>query len=702
MIDTVETFLTRCREWKLTVLDLPTAYWHQLVAAARSERLNFPESLRLVVISGRESAPGTLRGLAGANGGPHSALERLWANGSDGGGNMRGTRRRSDGACSSGRCRSAALWRTRKRTFWTQGSSRCRSGVVGELCIGGVGVARGYRNRPDLTAERFIPDPFRGGKGRLYRTGDRVRFLPGGDLEYLGRVDGQIKLRGFRVEPGEIETALRGITGVREAVVRAREDVAGETRLVAYVVLDPGRARSVSDLRRLLKETLPAHMVPSNFVLLDALPRTPNGKLDVAALPAPESARPEVDNAYRGPETPVEKALTEIWMKVLRVDRVGVDDNFFELGGHSLLATQVVSRIRDVFHVELPLRDLFLNPTVAGLALAVARRQAERIEPAEMERVLAELEPPGNQRLTMGADPDRDSTMRDFTERIARLSPEARAIPGRRLQEEVSGVVEELISRRVGGGPVGLSFGQERLWLLDRLDPGKAVYNIPRAFRIRGRLDVEALGRALETIQERHEVLRSAFPAVDGNPVQVVGPARSPSLPVVDLGAFAQADRDAEALRIAEEEARRPFDLAVGPVLRATLLRLAEEEHVLLVNIHHIVFDGWSTAIFDDELSTLYAAYRGGAAVAPGCSVDSVRGFCRLAAGVVARGSARRAAFLLEGAARGCSGGPGVAHQPCALSGAEFSGRDGDGFDLPGRWPTGSGGSGSGRGRRCS
>ena len=209
----------------------------------------------------------------------------------------------------------------------------------------------------------------------------------------------------------------------------------------------------------------------------------------------------------------------------------------------------------------------------------------------------------------MSADSERESAMRDFTRRIARLSPEARAILERRLQESVSGVVEELISRRVGGGPVGLSFGQERLWLLDRLDPGKAVYNIPRAFRIRGRLDVEALGRALDTIQERHEVLRSAFPAVDGNPVQVVGPARSPSLRVVDLGAFAQTDRDAEALRIAEEEAGRPFDLAVGPVMRAMLLRLAEEEHVLLVNIHHIVFDGWSTAIFDDELSTLYAAY---------------------------------------------------------------------------------------------
>ena len=209
----------------------------------------------------------------------------------------------------------------------------------------------------------------------------------------------------------------------------------------------------------------------------------------------------------------------------------------------------------------------------------------------------------------MGTDRDRDSAMRDFTQRIARLSPEARAILERRLQERAPRVSEGLISRRVGDGPAVLSFGQERLWLLDRLDPGKAVYNISRALRIRGRLDVEALGRALETIEERHEVLRSVFPAVDGNPVQVVGAARTSSLPVMDLGAFAEADREAEALRIAEEEAGRPFDLAVGPMLRAMLLRLGEEEHVLLVNIHHIVFDGWSTAIFDDELARLYAAY---------------------------------------------------------------------------------------------
>lgn len=225
-----------------------------------------------------------------------------------------------------------------------------------------------------------------------------MRLRPDGVLEYLGRVDGQIKVRGFRVELGEIEAALRGVTGVRQAVVRAREEVSGETRLVAYVVPEPACSPSVGDLRQRLKQTLPVHMVPASFVFLGALPMTLSGKLDASALPAPEPARPELGSAYQEARTPVEEALTEIWMKVLRVGRVGVDDNFFELGGHSLLATQVISRIRGSLHVELPLRYLFLNPTIAGLALAVARKRAERVAPDEMERLLSELEPPPNER----------------------------------------------------------------------------------------------------------------------------------------------------------------------------------------------------------------------------------------------------------------------------------------------------------------
>jgi len=265
-------------------------------------------------------------------------------------------------------------------------------GVAGELYAGGVCPARGYHKRPELTAQRFLEDPF-GGKGaRMYKTGDRVRYRPDGELEYLGRFDGQVKIRGFRVEPGEIEAALREISGVSDAVVRAREGVAGQVRLIGYVIPDSATRPSVGELRRLLKEKVPEQLVPSAFVFLEAFPKTRSGKLDAAALPAPEPARPELENTYCEPRTPTEAALTGIWRNLLGLDRVGIHDNFFELGGHSLLATQLISRVRDLFHVAVPLWDLFVNPTVAGLALAIAEKQAERVAPAVLDRLFSGLE----------------------------------------------------------------------------------------------------------------------------------------------------------------------------------------------------------------------------------------------------------------------------------------------------------------------
>jgi amino acid adenylation domain-containing protein len=389
MIGTVATFLARCREWSLTILDLPTSYWHELVAVASAEHVDLPESVRFVLIGGEKALPERFAQWQALTGGRVQLL------------NAYGPTEVSISAIfwePNGLVeplpRTVPIGRpiSNVRVYVLDGRLQpVPVGVVGELYVGGVCPARGYRNRPELTAERFIPDPFRGGKGRLYRTGDQVRFRPDGELEYLGRVDGQVKLRGFRVEPGEIEAALREIAGVSEAVVRAREDAPGQARLVGYVVPDPARPPSVSDLRRLLKEKLPEYMVPSTFVLLDALPRTRSGKLDAASLPAPEPARPELDNTYCEPRTPTEETLAEIWRTVLRLDRVGVHDNFFELGGHSLLATQVISRVRDVFHVDVPLRDLFVNPTVAGLALAIAERQSERVAPGELESLLSEL-----------------------------------------------------------------------------------------------------------------------------------------------------------------------------------------------------------------------------------------------------------------------------------------------------------------------
>ena len=703
MIAGVATFLARCREWSLTILSLPTAYWHEVVAAASEEGLSLPASLRLVAVGGEKALPERFaqwRVLAGGrvrfvNGyGPTEAT-------------ITATRWEPDPASQSPVPPILPIGRpiANTRAYVLDASRQpVPVGVIGELYIGGVCVARGYRNRPDLTAERFIPDPFGGGQQKLYRTGDRVRWGSDGLLEYLGRADGQIKLRGYRVELGEVEAALRGIDGVREAVVRAREDVPGQLRLVAYVVPDRMPGPSIGDLRRLLKETLPEYMVPSHFVLLDDLPLSKHGKLDLSALPPPEFARPEVDDAYREPGTPVEAALSEIWTKVLRVDRVGVDDDFFELGGHSLLATKVISRIRDAFHVELPLRDFYLNPTVAGLALAVARRQAERVAPDEMERLLAELEPPrnqGNRRWTL--TPIGNSAMGDLNDRVARLSPEARVTLERRLQEKAPGVSEGLISRRVGDGPAALSFGQERLWLLDRLDPGKAVYNIPRALRIRGRLDVEALGRALDTIQERHEVLRSAFPAVDGSPVQVVGPARSLSLPVVDLGAFAGSESRGGGA--ADRWKRKRGGLSISrwdPCCGRRCCAWPRRSTFC-----------WSTFTTSSSMAgpppSLTASSR--------CSTRRIWKAGRRPVGCCRRSSTRilpsgngsgcagkcsKSSFPLEAAARGCSGRPGVAHQPLRALRCRVFGARRRRFRSPDRWPTGSGGSGSARGRRCS
>jgi acyl carrier protein len=252
-------------------------------------------------------------------------------------------------------------------------------GIAGELCIGGAGLARGYLNRPELTAEKFIPDSFSDEPGaRLYRTGDLARYLPDGNIEFLGRIDHQVKVRGFRIELGEIESALEQHPAVRETAVIAREEQRGNKRLVAYVVFNQNAEILTTELRSFLKEKLPDYMVPSAFVVLDSLPLTPSGKVDRRALPAPDSARPGAEDSYVAPRTPLEEVLAVIWCEILGLNQVGIHDNFFELGGHSLLATQVISRLRKVFEVEIPLRTLFESPTVEKLAFALLQRESER------------------------------------------------------------------------------------------------------------------------------------------------------------------------------------------------------------------------------------------------------------------------------------------------------------------------------------
>ena len=433
-------------------------------------------------------------------------------------------------------------------------------GVPGELYTGGDGLARGYHLRPALTAGRFVPDPFGAPGGRLYRTGDRVRWTAEGTLEFLGRVDAQVKLRGFRVEPGEVEAALLAHPAVGEAAVVLREDVRADPRLVAYVAARGGvEAPAPAELREWLRARLPDYMVPAAFVAMDALPLTASGKLDRRALPAPEGP---AGVEYVEPRTEAERVVAGIWARVLGVERVGALDDFFALGGHSLRAVRVVARVREAFGVELPLRTLMEGPTVARLAEAVAAlRRDGAPPPAPVVRVERDEAPP-------------------------------------------------------------LSFAQERLWFLDRLQPGSTAYNVPLRLRLAGALDAGALERALGEIVRRHEVLRTTFAEADGAVVQVAAPFAGFSLPVQDLSRLPPAEREAEVRRLAGDDAARPFDLAAGPPFRARLLRVDEEDHVLLAAMHHAVTDGWSMGVFLRELSALYGAYRqGGESPLPGLPV---------------------------------------------------------------------------------
>jgi acyl carrier protein len=428
-------------------------------------------------------------------------------------------------------------------------------GVTGELYIGGIGVGRGYLREPARTAQIYIPDCFGNEPGaRLYKTGDRVRWLPDGNLDFIERIDHQVKVRGYRIELGEIEVALGQHTQIKDCVVLVREDTPGRKRLVAYVVAENGSAPvTSSELSSFLKERVPEYMVPSAFVYLEEMPLTSNGKTDRHALPAPDFSRAEMDQNYVAARTPVEELLLGVWREILGVEQVGIEDDFFALGGHSLLATQLMSRVRNAFGVEVPLRQLFEGPTVAELA--------QNIEVA--------------------------------------LKTEARL--------QAPPIVP--VSREI---PLPLSFAQQRLWFLDQLEPNSAFYNVPVVVRLNGHLNVEAFRRTLNEVVRRHETLRTTFVLADGVPVQVIKEAAALEIPVTDLSGEEEETREVQATRLAEEEAHRPFDLTRGPLLRAQLLRLAETEHVVLFTMHHIAFDGWSMGVLIKEIAALYGAFSEG------------------------------------------------------------------------------------------
>ncbi|QCI11573.1 amino acid adenylation domain-containing protein [Pseudomonas putida] len=418
------------------------------------------------------------------------------------------------------------------------------AGAQGELLLGGNALARGYLGQPGLTAARFLPAE---GGGRLYRSGDLARWRHDGALEYLGRVDEQVKLRGVRIEIEEIRNLLLEQPGVRQAAVVLGEG-AGGGQLLGYLVLEGEEppAALAARMRDALLQRLPEAMVPAHFLRLAALPLGPTGKLDRRALPQPDVSLRE----YRAPRDACERELAAIWAQVLEVERVGLDDDFFALGGHSLLATRIVSRARQALGVDLPLRSLFESRRLEAFAAWVARAKAEG-------------------------------------------------------QVDQQGAIA-LVDRRQR---VALSYSQQRMWFLWQLDPQSPAYNVGGMARLRGALHVDSFERALQALIHRHESLRTTFPSEDGKPWQQVSSRSDVAMQWLDISAQAPAEREASIARLADEQAHAPFDLERGPLLRVCLVKSGESEHHLLLTLHHIVTEGWAMDIFARELGALYEAF---------------------------------------------------------------------------------------------
>jgi amino acid adenylation domain-containing protein len=545
----IDAWLAEPRRWcelcaahRLSVANLPTLFWQRLAQATDAE---FPPSLRQIVIGGDAVGAvaldawwrrdGHRPALANAYGPTETTINATVAR-----------CRAEDSPLSIGR----PVPNARVYLLNAHGEP-VPVGAVGEIWIGGAGVARGYLHRPELTAERFAIDPFVVASAdapppRMYRSGDLGRWRGDGSIEFLGRDDRQVKIRGFRIELGEIEAALMRLDGLREAAVITAAGQGEDKRLQAYVVADPNRPPpDPAQLRARLAERLPDHMLPAAFVLLDALPLNANGKLDHAALPAPDDDA-YAQHGYEAPQGEIEQALASIWTSLLGVERIGRDDGFFVLGGHSLLAVRMLSQLRQRFGVELALTTVFARPRLADLAVEIAR-----------------------------------------------------AVPG----------AADPIAPADRGAPLPLSHSQQRLWFVTRIDAqAGAAYHLPAALRLRGALDRIALQRALDRIVARHESLRARFVVVDGQPRQHVEAAPGVALGYRELDGLGD-----DALRaLCQAEAAAPFDLERDPPLRVQLLRLAEDAHVLLVTMHHIVSDGWSLSVMAHEFSTLYGAFRRG------------------------------------------------------------------------------------------
>ena len=562
----------QCEQWGLTVLDLPTAYWQQLVVECDRTQQTFPAPLRLIIIGGEKVSVESVR--LWQQLGQDSTLRLLNTYGPTETTVVATLYEIPNSSVESTMVQEIPIGKPLPNVFTCVLDAQQQPvpvGVPGELYIGGPGVARGYLKQLEKTAANFIPNPLilsalQRTQGDLplspftthhspvlYKTGDRVRLLADGNLEYLGRLDHQVKIRGFRIELGEIETQLSSHSAIEDTLVTVIEPQPGNKQLVAYCVASDNIAQS--ELRAHLQTRVPEYMVPSVFMLLEQFPLTTNGKVDRKALPLPEQTDMRQGQDYVAPRNATEAAIAFIVAEVLGLERVGIHDNFFEIGGHSLLATQVIARVQDMLSVTVPLKGLFEQPTVAGLAA-----------------------------LT-----DQATQSNTGVETTAGLSSIKR------------------------DQPLPLSYAQQRMWVLNQLETHNSAYHLPAAVRLLGPLDVIALTQSFQAIVMRHESLRTSFINQNGEPVQVIH-SRLDDLPIAtrDLDGLSEVEQQQWLETLITQNRDEPFDLVAGPLFRLCLVRLDETSHVLLLNFHHIIFDGWSVGILIQEFRLFYQAFAQG------------------------------------------------------------------------------------------
>ncbi|CAM3667937.1 non-ribosomal peptide synthetase [Xenorhabdus thuongxuanensis] len=545
-------FIDFLQQQKITIMDVPTAFWHQWVQEMKADRTGFSPYLHTVIVGGEKAE---YRHWVDWQSLPETQFCR-WIN-------TYGPTETTvivtslilNGGSSNEIVNNIPIGRPNANSriyILDPFGQPVPIGVSGEIYIGGAGVARGYLNQPELTAERFVPDPFsKEPDARLYKSGDLGRWRPDGNIEYLGRNDFQVKLRGFRIELGEIEAQLATCDGVKDVVVIAREETAGDKRLVAYLIPQPSVTLTPSHLREQLSIHLMEHMIPSAFVILDAFPLTGSGKLDRKALPVPDHTA-IASREYEAPQGEIEQKLAEVWQSLLGLEQVGRHDNFFELGGHSLLTVQMAARLRQVFNSQIDLQDLFTHPILSDLAQSL-----------------------------------------DIANQPAQHSTQPVILPADRQQV------------------LPLSWAQQRLWFLAQLDPAaQTAYHISGGLRLKGQLNLNALQASLDRIVARHEILRTTIKMENGTAQQVIANAdRGFNLTIKDLSQLDEAEKRAALDETAQFETNHPFDFALEPLIRGQLLKLTHDEHVLLLTQHHMISDGWSLNILIYELTTLYRAF---------------------------------------------------------------------------------------------